>query len=260
MTKRNDVVGEKRLMNNGYEAEIIEYTNKNNIKVIFKELNNDIVESTYCQFKKSGIKSRLSPSVQGIGIIGNISIKDTNNNILSSYWSWYNMLQRCYSEKFKENNPTYKDCIVCKEWLFYPNFKKWYDDNFYEIQGQKMCLDKDILHKGNKIYSPDTCVFVPKSINSLFTKRDSTRGDLPIGIINNKFSNKKYAMCCNLFNPDTGKSSHHTLKYGDSTIELFNAYKEVKEKNIKLVADSYKNKIPKKLYEAMYNWVVEIDD
>jgi hypothetical protein len=170
------------------------------------------------------------------------------------------MLQRCYSKKIKEKNPTYKDVTCCDEWLFYPNFKEWYDENYYIVDDEVMCLDKDILNKGNKLYSPNTCVFVPKSINSLFTKRDSTRGGLPIGIMNNKSSTKKYSVHCNIFNPKTKKSSHRNLKYGDSIIELFNIYKEVKEKNIKLVADYYKDRIPKRLYDAMYNWTVEIND
>ena len=59
---------------------------------------------------------------------------------------------------------------------------KWIENNYYEIEGETMCLDKDILCKGNKIYSRDTCVFVPQRINSLFTKCDNARGDNPIGV------------------------------------------------------------------------------
>ena len=37
-------------------------------------------------------------------------------------------------------------------------------------------------------------------------------------------------------------------------------FQEMKEKEIKRVADLYKDKIPQKLYEAMYNYEVEITD
>lgn len=80
------------------------------------------------------------------------------------------MLERCYSARYQERKPTYKGCSVCDEWLNYQNFAKWYDDNYYEIKGEIMCLDKDILVKGNKIYSPENCVFVPNYINVLFAR------------------------------------------------------------------------------------------
>ena len=48
-----------------------------------------------------------------------------------------------------------------------------------------MAIDKDILYKGNKIYCPEKCIFVPFSINSLFTKRQNRRGDYPIGVCKN---------------------------------------------------------------------------
>ena len=87
------------------------------------------------------------------------------------------MLRRCYDEKLHKKYPTYIDCKVCEEWLNFQNFAKWYYNNYYEIENEKICLDKDILHKGNKIYSPDNCVFVPNNINVLFVKSDKSRGD-----------------------------------------------------------------------------------
>ena len=61
-----------------------------------------------------------------------------------------------------------------------------------------MCLDKDILYKGNKEYAPDKCIFVPERINKLFLKNDADRGDLPIGVTYHK--NKKYTVFSILFN------------------------------------------------------------
>ena len=76
------------------------------------------------------------------------------------------MLERCYSAKYQSKKPTYKDIVVAEEWLNYQTFAKWYENNFYEIEGEKMELDKDLLSKDGKIYSPSTCVFLPHSINN----------------------------------------------------------------------------------------------
>ena len=121
-----------------------------------------------------------------------------------------------------------------------------------------MCLDKDILLKGNKIYSPNTCVYVPQTINSLFTKCDNTRGKSAIGTTPRK--NGKYMAYCHLLNPETGKSKGKTLGYYNTELEAFQVYKYYKEKNIKEVADYYFGRIPKRLYDGMYSYEVEIDD
>lgn len=91
------------------------------------------------------------------------------------------MLTRCYNHKSLKKNPSYIGCSVCDEWLTYSNFKRWYED---PINGYRegYHLDKDILVKGNKVYSPETCCFVPHSINCLLLTRQRKRGALPIGV------------------------------------------------------------------------------
>ena len=120
-----------------------------------------------------------------------------------------------------------------------------------------MALDKDILVKGNKTYSPNTCVFVPQNINTLFIKSNKIRGKYPIGVTFNKDKNKYQAQCNTLIN---GKNMKKTLRLYNTIEEAFNAYKQFKEANIKQIADYYKENIPDKLYEAMYNYKVEITD
>ena len=164
------------------------------------------------------------------------------------------MIERCYSDDIHNKRPTYKECTICNEWLYYSSFKKWYNENYYEIENEKICLDKDILYKGNKIYSPETCVFVPNDINTLFTKHDSKRGDYPIGVTYLNKNNKYRARC------KYGKGESIYLGSFDTPEEAFYEYKEFKEKVIKNIAEKYKNKIPKKLYDAMYRYEVEITD
>ena len=164
------------------------------------------------------------------------------------------MLERCYSKEKRYKNPTYEDCTVCKEWHNFQNFAKWYEENYYEIEGEKMCLDKDILVKGNKIYSPSTCILVPNRINVLFCKSDKVRGDLPIGVgLSNRIKNPYRAYCHD-------GEKYMALGNYNTPKEAFQVYKLYKERLVKQVADEYKPYIPKELYEAMYRYEVEIDD
>lgn len=253
---KEERLGETRMMNCGEIAFIVNYIHSNDITVQFKTTG-ELVKTTYKHFKNGEIKSHFTPSVFGVGYIGYEKTIDENGETIKSYSVWTNMLMRCYYDEHQKTHPTYRDCTVCEEWLNYSNFKKWFDDNYYEIMGERMDLDKDILMKGNKTYSPNTCVFVPQNINSLFIKRNKARGKYPIGINFDKNANKYRVQCNILIN---GKKQKKYLGLYNNIDDAFNVYKEAKESNIKQIADFYKDKIPDKLYEAMYNYKVEITD
>ena len=142
---------------------------------------------------------------------------------------------------------------MCEEWHNFQNFARWVEENIYFIDRDKINLDKDILQKGNKIYSPDTCIFVPQKINTLFCKANKIRGKYPVGVsyskINEKFQSKI---------SKRNKTIH--LGFFNTSEEAFYAYKKEKERYIKEVADDYKPYIPQKLYEAMYRYEIEITD
>ncbi len=116
--------------------------------------------------------------VQGVGVNDYEEAITVSGKHIDSYSCWSRMLKRCYSSKYQSRNPTYAGCSVCGEWLIFSNFKNWYDIN-YRVEFE---LDKDILVEGNKVYSPDTCCFVPQYLNKLLTDRGRTRGDLPVGV------------------------------------------------------------------------------
>lgn len=122
-----------------------------------------------------------------------------------------------------------------------------------------MCLDKDILYKGNKVYSPKNCVFVPEKINILFIKSNKSRGGYPIGVSYHK-QNRKFVAKCSIYDFKENKQKLIYLGCYDTPEKAFKAYKQFKEKHIKKVADYYKDKIPNKLYQAMYDYEVEITD
>ena len=188
----------------------------------------------------------------GVAYVGNTTVKNLQTHKdKESYKCWYHMIRRYYENK----DTSYKDCSVCEEWLCYANFEKWYNENYYEIDGERTELDKDILLKGNKVYSPITCVFVPKNINALFEKSNKIRNSFYIGVRqHSKYKNKYMAECSD------GHNKNKYLGIFDNPKEAFYAYKTHKENLIKEIAEKYKESIPNKLYEAMFNYKVEMTD
>ena len=89
------------------------------------------------------------------------------------------MLARCYSAKFQEHCPTYTGCTVAEDWLKFSNFKDWMEKQQWE--GKQ--LDKDILFEGNKVYGPDTCVFVSPMVNTFTIDSGAARGKWLIGVL-----------------------------------------------------------------------------
>lgn len=251
-------IGEKKINTYSSLMTIIEYKDCNNIIVEFE--NGYKVKSRYNHFQNGKIKSPYDKTVYGVGCIGEgeYRVKDENGNITIQYNYWHSMLQRCYDEKYKSKRPTYEDKYVCEEWLNYQNFAKWFDENYYECNdGYVMDLDKDILFKGNKVYSPDNCVFVSHRINTLFTKRNILRGEYPIGVSEDKC---RFRARCSVFDEYKNKFTSINLGYFNTPEEAFEKYKTFKENYIKEVADKYKEQIPEKLYKAMYDYIVEIND
>ena len=251
---KEDRTGETRVNNNGEEMRIVRYSNKNDIDVQFTKDGTIVEHKQYGNFKRGNVKNPMTPSVYGVGFIGVGDYKsvDENGKNTKCYDTWKHMYARCYDPKLQEKYPTYKGCTVCKEWHNYQEFVKWDYENYYEVGNEKMTLDKDILCKGNKIYSPETCVYVPTSINVLFTKRNNERGEYPIGVY--KKGNKFVAQ----LNKGDGKQIY--LGLFNTPEEAFLAYKQAKEEYIKEVAEEYKGKIDNRAYEALMNYEVEIDD
>jgi hypothetical protein len=189
--------------------------------------------------------------IYGKGYIGE-KIGDTFYGATTKFYSiWFSMLRRCYDEKTQLKNPTYIGCYVDESWLNLQIFCKWCEENY--IDG--FCLDKDILIKGNKIYGPNTCCFVPTQINSLFVKKSIKNSNLPIGISHYKKSKKPaYQVSIRYFNSRKFCGVHYSIE------KAFESYKIAKENYIREVADFWKDKISNKTYEALINYKIEITD
>ena len=251
-------VGEIFISNEGCEFIIIEYNRNDDVLIEFQDEFKATKRVTYKNCQKGIIKNPYFRSVHGKGYIGEGEYKPTiNNKQTIQYKYWYNCLTRCYHKDSLSRRSTYENCFVDEAMLNFQNFARWFDDNYYEIDDEVMCLDKDILFKGNKVYSFESCIFVPQRINTLFLKSDAIRGNLPLGVYYRE-DHGKYIAQCNIV--QNNKRTRKYLGSFNTPNEAFATYKKFKEDYIKTVAKEYEGRIPKKLYDALMVWEVEITD
>lgn len=256
INKREERLGEINISNEGCKMMIIEYKNKNNIIIEFQDEYKAKIHTDYTTFKRGEIKNPFYPSVYGVGYLGEGKYKASENGKKTkAYEVWRNMLKRCYDPYYINKNLTYIDCYVCNEWLNFQIFAEWWENNVYNCNNERMELDKDILIKRNKIYSPETCMIVPHRINILFVKSNARRGEYPIGVSPNKRDNCLRVDC------NTLEKREYLGRFPlNRPFQAFYTYKTFKELYIKQVANEYRELIPLKLYEALYRYEVEIND
>lgn len=256
-------LGEIRENSQGELMEIVAYRSSTDIDILFRDTGNILKHQTYGNFKRGTPKDYYLPTFYGHGIKKNSPLYDNQGNRTITFGYWEDMMKRCYYQPDVERYPSYSECYVCDEWLELPNFERWVVDNYYQCGDERMVLDKDILFKGNKLYSPDTAMFVPERINGLFTKTNRMRGTYPIGVYYKKKNGKFCAQVSKLSDEMRGTKKQEYLGLFDTPEEAFIAYKFEKEKYIKQVADYYiarYSNFPLKLYRALYNYTVDIDD
>lgn len=108
-----------------------------------------------------------------------VSYQENGKQLLCPFYkAWTRILERAYSTKSLVKYPSYKDCTVNSEWMYFMTFKRWMEQQDWE--GKE--LDKDLLIKGNKEYGPDTCLFLPKKVNMFIVCRDALERGLPSGV------------------------------------------------------------------------------
>ena len=203
----------------------------------------------------SNSAQRYSGHCDVFGTVADISeishIDDCN------YTVWYSMLQRCHNSKIHKQKPTYSGCAISDNFKSLTYFLDWAKQqvghNSRDGEGRKFHLDKDILIKGNKVYSEDTCCFIPAEINVLFGSSRATRGANPVGVYYDKVRENYQA-----YVRVNGKKC--ALGRYTTSEEAFYAYKKAKEAHIKDVANKWKEQIDIRVYNALMIWTIEITD
>lgn len=259
MQQKEQRSGLEKYNKQGCLMKIILYNNATDIIVEFQDTYKCRINCEYRQFKDGSLVNPYFPNVFDKGIIGNKYSCKENSKDCREYTIWHAMLSRCYSENAHKNRRDYQNTTCCDEWLLFDNFYEWLhsQSNFDKWKTlHRGALDKDILIKGNRLYSPKTCCLVPNNVNTLFTKRNIHRGNTPIGVSYHKRDNIYEAHCNNGLGIPQYLGRYHTPE------EAFYAYKAYKESLIKEIAiEEYLNKtIIKECYEAMMKYAVEITD
>lgn len=246
-TSNIDRLNEIRENYRGTKMEIIQYISSDRIRIKFLDEYGFETDTTYSNFRMGSVKNPYDKFVFDVGYIGQGSEPShIDGKNTPAYASWHNILERCYSEKYKNKYKSYYDiCTVCDEWKCYQNYAIWYRQNKYPV-AERLHLDKDILVPGNKLYSPETCLLVPQRINMLFMNRRNNKG-LPNGIskVGNQF-----------------QAEYNTVILGQYTTlqEAFYTYAKAKKAKIIEVANEYKGIIPQKVYNAMLRYEVLIEN
>ena len=247
-----DCVGKVCKSLNSGDFKIVKYNDNRNVEVQF--VNTGYETSARLHNIRNGeVKDPYSPSVFGIGVLG-AKYQITINGVLTKeYALWNSMLVRCYSDKYQKKQPTYEGCEVSDNFKSFEYFYEWCHRQVgFDVKGFE--LDKDLLIKGNKVYSEDSCVFIPKEINSLLVKREASRGEHLIGV---SWCKKGEAFEARV-RKNKGKREH--LGYFNTELEAYNAYKEAKESFIKEQAEKWKDEIDIRAYNALMNYEVNVGD
>lgn len=247
-----DCVGKVCKSKSSGDFKIVKYNDAKDVEIQF--LKTGYEATVQLGHIKSGkVKDPYSPSVYGVGVLGTKHPSHEYGVQTKEYQMWAGMLERCYDEALKKRCPTYESCRVSENFKYYEYFYEWCHKQI-GFGNQDWHLDKDLLVKGNKVYSEDSCVFLPQEINLLLTKRDNNRGEYLIGVSWKK-ANKVFVATVS-----KGKGKREHLGCFKTEIEAFNAYKKAKESFVKEQANEWKGKIDERAYKALVEYEVNIDD
>lgn len=188
----------------------------------------------------------MTKLVYGVGFNDRKYLSAVGGRSFGEYKVWRDLLARCYHPKVQKKTPSYVGCSVSESFKSYSYFYEWCQSQI-GFGRENYHLDKDLLLKGNKVYSEAACVFLPRELNVLLTSRKAERGELPIGV--STAANKFRVRCCR-------KPLPSFVGIFDTPELAFQAYKQAKETYIKLQAEKWKALIDPRAYAALMAYEV----
>ncbi len=247
-----DCVGKVCKSKTSGDFKVLKYNDSKSVEIQFLKTGYETL-ARLDNIRNGKVKDPYSPSVFGIGTVGTKYPISEGCRGTKEYVLWKDVLRRCYSDTFQKKQPTYKDCEVSDKFKSYEHFYEWCHKQVgFGVEGFE--IDKDLLIKGNKVYSEDSCVFLPAEINMVLVKCTASRGEYLIGV---SWCNTKKAFVARV-RKNKGKSEW--LGLFRTELEAFNAYKKAKEVFVKEQAEKWKSQIDPRAYEALMSYEVSIDD
>ena len=234
----NIKVSEKFNTRNHGIVTVLDYIDCSNVLIKFE--NSGAIKTVRADHLRCGnIKDQTQPTVYGVGVVGENFDKGESHSL--TYNTWNGMLQRCYDPKLKQRRKTYERCFVDTVFLDYEYFKEWcHNQKGFGNKGWN--LDKDILSNEVKVYSPDTCCFIPPEINSMFAGFSSERKK-HIGVFENNSGNFYVRTLINGV-----KKSLGTFPTKD---EAEKVHKAEKRRKILLVLDEWEDELDVRVVERL---------
>lgn len=213
----------------GYKIIIIKKL-KNEKLIVKFECNGVEKLTSNSSFSRGSVLNPYHITVSGIGYIGEgLYSRGSHPKI---YHTWRDMIRRCYDEKSLIKHPHYKNCSVSDNWHNFQNYAKWYENNFPKhIEGIKFHVDKDVLNirDGKRLYSEETCIFLPQRVNNFLTNIKSTNTSGSVGV--RKFKDRWVIVSSNF---DTSKREHIAVKYDyNEALKSYDEYRELQCEKVK---------------------------
>lgn len=204
---------------------------------------------------KTFIRRYHTTKVFGVGVNDmDVQIKPLDSVSNPIYTKWQRMLERSYCSKYKNKFPTYMNVSVCERWLTFSHFREDYLNLVSGIEGREnFILDKDLLVKGNRLYSLETCSLLPAKVNSFLTSCNTRRGELPRGVSKRS---KGYKFMVTL----SYNGLNRNLGDFNTPEEAFLVYKNAKEAAARVLAEENRSLLLPNEFNALYNFSVEITD
>lgn len=227
---------------------VIEYVSYVEVYVKFEDGN--IVKTRVQSLGKGHCRNLNSKLVLGVGINDMLGAEKTKE-FIKQRQMWFGILQRCFSIKLLERRPTYKNCKVSESWLWLSNFIKDIKsiENYEKSLNEGWQLDKDLLSNEGKLYSKDTCCFIPRSLNLVLSSYPKKLNGLPKGVKLSK-GGRYFAIL-------QKEGNQIFLGSYDSVEEASRVYNIAKKEHLLNIADSIKGIVPENVYKALVNFNLE---
>lgn len=223
---------------------VVKYISSLNVIVRHEDENWHLMRTSAQQLRQGCVKNPYAPKLSGVGYVGVGKHQPYPNGVKSkAYAVWCHMLARCYDEKEQMKAPHYIGCSVDRRWHNYQEFAEWYYSNKY--YSDSYFLDKDLIKKGNKVYSPELCALVPRELNNLFAGTDRSKDW--VGVY--------YRSDIGRYSVEVGDEGVcKKLGFFDCRDEARKAYLDEKALIVGKAAKKWSGKVDPRVIESLYRW------